>query len=76
MKIHVMIFVIIAFYLFCPAEAYAYIDPNIGGYIFQILFPLLCAVSTILLFCRNGVRKVLAFIRRIFRRDSYTDKKQ
>lgn len=28
-----------------PATAYAYIDPNVGGWLYQLLFPLLIAIA-------------------------------
>ncbi|QXE85040.1 hypothetical protein KP003_11585 [Geomonas nitrogeniifigens] len=46
-------------------DAHAYIDPNTGGYVFQVLFPIVSAVAAAFVFCRDGVVKLL---RRIFRR--------
>lgn len=31
--------------LLCPASAWAYLDPNAGGLLYQILFPLIVAVG-------------------------------
>ncbi|MBI3896308.1 MAG: hypothetical protein HY313_10315 [Acidobacteria bacterium] len=31
--------------LLLPLDCYAYIDPNMGGYLFQLLFPLLVAIG-------------------------------
>lgn len=28
-----------------PPEAHAYIDPNVGGWLYQLLFPLLIAIA-------------------------------
>jgi hypothetical protein len=45
-----------------PETAYAYIDPNTGGYAFQLLFPLLSAVGGVFLFFR---RQALSMCRKI-----------
>ena len=36
---------IFAFFLGCNAPAFAYIDPNAGGFLYQIIFPVLIAIS-------------------------------
>lgn len=45
-----------------PKEAYAYVDPGTGGYIFQVLFLLLSAVISILAFFRNKVEAVISSV--------------
>lgn len=47
-----------------PSVCYAYVDPTTGGYIFQLLFPIISAVAAILLFFRNGVRRALDIVLR------------
>jgi len=42
-----------------PSTAHAYVDPNTGGYIFQLLFPALSALATIGVFCKNGIRRLM-----------------
>jgi hypothetical protein len=42
-----------------PANAFAYIDPNTGGYVFQVLFPLVSAVLAGFVFFRDKVKKLL-----------------
>ncbi|MEI6260997.1 MAG: hypothetical protein WCR46_13970 [Deltaproteobacteria bacterium] len=42
-----------------PSHACAYIDPNTGGYVFQILFPVLSAIAGLFLFCRNFINSFL-----------------
>jgi hypothetical protein len=42
-----------------PSSALAYIDPNTGNIIFQILFPIITAVVTGCLFCKNAIRRKL-----------------
>ncbi|WP_027184003.1 hypothetical protein [Desulfovibrio inopinatus] len=50
--------------------AYAYVDPNLGNAIFQILFPVLTVLSTVLLVFRNSVRRVFHSIKSLFTRNS------
>jgi len=47
-----------------PKNAFAYIDPNTGGYVFQILFPIISAIAGILIFFKNGVKRLIALIGR------------
>ncbi|MGB8993405.1 MAG: hypothetical protein WCD80_15220 [Desulfobaccales bacterium] len=42
-----------------PSSALAYIDPNTGNIIFQILFPIITAVVTGYLICKNAIRRKL-----------------
>jgi hypothetical protein len=35
----------LALLVFDPQEAHAYLDPNIGGWLYQLLFPLLIAIA-------------------------------
>jgi len=44
--------------LSCPSDSYAYIDPNTGGYIFQLLFPIISAIGAIAIFFRNGLKRL------------------
>ena len=44
----------------------AYIDPNAGGWIFQLIFPVFVAIGGAWLVLR---RKVAGFFRRLFGRD-------
>ncbi len=39
--------------LLCPASAWAYIDPNAGGLLFQLLAPLIAAAVGAWLFLRR-----------------------
>lgn len=53
---------------FYAEDAFAYIDPNTGGYIFQLLFPILSAIVGILLFFKNSVKNIFAaIVRAVFR---------
>lgn len=38
-----------------PNLAHAYIDPNTGGYLFQILFPVISMIAAIYLFFKNQI---------------------
>ena len=51
-----------------PATASAYIDPNTGGYVFQILFPVLSAIAGLFLFCRNYIKQLFVRLFSIFRK--------
>lgn len=42
-----------------PSSALAYIDPNTGNIVFQILFPIITAVVTGYLFCKNAICRKL-----------------
>ncbi len=49
-----------------PSTALAYIDPNTGNIIFQILFPIITAIVTGYLFCKNAIyRKFKALKNRL-----------
>ncbi len=51
-----------------PSHACAYIDPNTGGYVFQILFPVLSAIAGLFLFCRNFIKQLFVRLFSIFRK--------
>jgi len=53
--------------LVVPVECYAYIDPNIGGWLFQLLFPVLVAIGGAWVVLRQRIR---AFWVQLFRRNS------
>lgn len=57
-----------------PSNAFAYIDPNAGGYIFQALFPILTAVAAGYLFFKNGIKKafagVVGFFKKVVKKQS------
>lgn len=46
-----------------PAPAFAYIDPNAGGLLFQILTPLLAVLGAGLVFAREQVNRFFDFVR-------------
>jgi len=51
-----------------PGMAYAYIDPNTGGYFFQILFPVISTVVAVYLFFKNQVMSFYAKLTGLFKK--------
>jgi|WetSurMetagenome_2_1015567.scaffolds.fasta_scaffold990892_1 hypothetical protein len=49
-----------------PDSAYAYVDPNTGGYFFQVLFPIAAGVAACYLFLKNYIKKLFGKIARLF----------
>jgi uncharacterized RDD family membrane protein YckC len=52
-----------------PVTAHAYIDPNTGGYAFQLLFPIISAIVGIYLFFKNQAAAIGKKILRLFKRN-------
>jgi len=48
-----------------PVPALAYIDPNTGGMIFQMLAPLLAAITGAWLFAKDKIKAVFYRLRRM-----------
>ena len=48
-----------------PLPALAYIDPNTGGMIFQVLAPILAMITSAWLFLRDRIKAVFYRIRRM-----------
>ena len=50
------------------SPAFAYIDPNTGGYIFQLLAPLVAILTSLWIFCSHQVkalwRSIIRFLKR------------
>ncbi|MDI6855083.1 MAG: hypothetical protein QME75_15935 [Deltaproteobacteria bacterium] len=46
-----------------PSPAWAYLDPNTGNLIFQILFPVITFITTALLFFRNAIRRLIVSLK-------------
>jgi len=55
-----------------PSTVFAYIDPNTGGYVFQILFPIISAITAVLLFFKNQavsvIKRVIALVKKMLGR--------
>ena len=60
--------------LILPTEALAYVDPNTGGYIFQILGPIFFAIlGMLVIFYQktiNMIKKTFYFFIRIFHKSN------
>ncbi|MHB8383386.1 MAG: hypothetical protein ACYDC3_13740 [Candidatus Binataceae bacterium] len=44
-------------------ECWAYVDPNAGGFIAQILFPLASIFLSFLFYCRKEIRRLVKSLR-------------
>lgn len=44
-------------------ECWAYIDPNAGGFLWQVLAPLASIFLSFLFYCRNEIKKLVKSIR-------------
>jgi hypothetical protein len=66
------VLIVFAFDCAFSASANAYIDPNTGGSLFQILFPLFSVIAALVLFFRNQARRLwqksIEFLRKWFKR--------
>ena len=51
-------YAIIGGVLLWPGNCYAYIDPNIGGWIFQLLFPVLVAIAGVWTVFRQRINAI------------------
>ena len=50
--------------LLSSSSAHAYIDPNAGGLLFQLLMPVFAALTGVWMFCR---RWLASYLRRLWR---------
>ena len=62
LKTLIFSFVLLSIFLI-PKNAFAYIDPNTGGYIFQILFPILSGIYFAFLFFGRSIKRLLKRIK-------------
>jgi hypothetical protein len=56
------------------SDASAYIDPSTGGYIFQILFPVISAIAGALMFFNKRLKSLFSYIRSLFPGGNTPDK--
>lgn len=65
-----LICLIILSLLLFTNDALAYVDPNTGGYIFQLLYPVFIAVGICYLFLKRQIKQLflsfIHFIRKAF----------
>lgn len=61
---------LLAVYLAGTAPAYAYIDPNAGGWLYQMLLPMLIAIAGAWAVLREKIRMYLSALAERFRRKS------
>jgi hypothetical protein len=70
-KISLKIFLFLLIMLLgLPSTALAYIDPNTGNIIFQILFPIITALVAGYLFCKNAISRKFKAIKARFGKKS------
>ena len=67
-RVFIVITTILAVQSTEPSIAHAYIDPNTGGYVFQILFPIISLIAAIYLFCKKQVLSLLAKFAGLFKK--------
>lgn len=69
--------------MLCAGDALAYVDPNTGGYIFQLFFPVISVIAFVYLFLKRQVKlffsKIFSFFKSLIdkvsasRKDSQAD---
>ena len=52
------------------SDAYAYVDPNTGGYVFQILFPIVSAITAGYIFFKTQIKRAIGRMVEMFRKNS------
>jgi hypothetical protein len=45
-----------------PSTCFAYVDPSTGGYIFQLLFPIISAITAVCIFFRNSIKRLFGIV--------------
>lgn len=56
------------FFLGSSACAHAYVDPNTGGYVFQLFFPVIAAITACYVFFKNQVKQFFLKLCLLFRK--------
>ncbi len=62
-----VLFLALSFVMAGAADALAYIDPNTGGYVFQLLFPIISIIAFAYLFLKRQVKLLFARIISFFK---------
>ena len=57
----------VSFVVADAADAFAYVDPNTGGYVFQLLFPIISIIAFAYLFLKRQVKLLFARIISFFK---------
>jgi uncharacterized RDD family membrane protein YckC len=70
-----VVVLVLSLLLLIPAPAAAYIDPNTGNLIYQILFPIITVLVTGFLFLKNAIRRKLSSLKKRLS-DKFQDKNQ
>jgi hypothetical protein len=59
----------ISFITINATDAFAYIDPNTGGYVFQLLFPIISVIGFAYLFLKRQIKllfaRIISFIKSV-----------
>jgi hypothetical protein len=50
------------------SPAHAYIDPNTGGYVFQLLFPLFAGIAAGYVFFKKQIKRLLSMLLSFFKK--------
>ncbi len=64
-KIMVIVFIaaVLNLLLGASSPAFAYIDPNTGNLIYQILLPIITVITTACLFFKNKIRRLYCLVK-------------
>lgn len=62
-------FILSVFLTFMPSMAWAYIDPNAAGFLFQLLFPIITAIAAVFVFLRQKVMDMFKGFSRLWQKD-------
>jgi hypothetical protein len=57
-----LVLLVISFAISNASDAFAYVDPNTGGYVFQLVFPILSIVGLAYLFLKRQIKLLFAGI--------------
>ena len=57
-----LVLLVISFAISNASEAFAYVDPNTGGYVFQLVFPIISIIGFAYLFFKRQIKLLFAGI--------------
>ena len=61
-------FIMLALIPLSETNVFAYIDPNTGGYVFQILVQIFAAIGAAYVFFKNQIKRAATRIRLLFKK--------